>query len=160
MNARSLRPLVAADYGEAFTLQRAAFVDEARIYGTPFVPALDETFDEFSTRLDDSVSWAALLGARIVGAVSLRSYRPGGPDVERLMVAPDCRRQGIASILLTVAEDHARDAGYDSMQLIVGADATTNRSMYKALGWIESDGTPLEDFPKVVVHTMTKHLEM
>jgi hypothetical protein len=28
----------------SFTLQRASFVDEARIYETPFVPALDETF--------------------------------------------------------------------------------------------------------------------
>ena len=47
---RSIRRLDSAEYGQVFTLQRASFVDEARIYETPFVPALDETFDEFITR--------------------------------------------------------------------------------------------------------------
>lgn len=97
---RSIRRLDSADYGQVFTLQRASFVDEARIYETPFVPALDETFDEFIARMDASTSWVAAHDGRIVGAISLRTYRRGIPSVERLMVAPDCRGQGISSVLL------------------------------------------------------------
>ena len=85
-----------------FTLQRAAFVDEGRLYGTPDVPALIETKVEFTARLAKSQSWVAVDQRRIVGAVSLRVYR-GAPDVERLMVAPDRRSEGIASKLLEVA---------------------------------------------------------
>ena len=80
------------NYGEVFTLQRAAFVNEARLYGTPDTPALNEEFNEFSARMSGSYSWIAIDGNRIVGAVSLRTYS-GAPDVERLMVAPDSKNQ-------------------------------------------------------------------
>lgn len=155
---RSIRVATPADLGEIFTLQRAAFVDEARLYETPFVPALDETHDELRSRMAASTSWVATDGQRIVGAVSLRVYRNDVPDVERLMVAPDCRGQGIASVLLQVAEDAARDSGHSSLQLIVGDLAEVNRSIYNHLGWIEHSSERLAGFEHVLLHTMTKEL--
>jgi GNAT superfamily N-acetyltransferase len=158
MTARSIRPLSSADHGEVFTLQRAAFVDEARLYETPSVPALDETLEELTSRLEASTSWVATLGERIVGALSLRNYRDGIPDIERLMVAPDCRGQGIASVLLNTAEDHAREQGHQVLQLIVGDLATDNRALYRHLGWVQRSTKRLAGFDHVVVHTMTKQL--
>lgn len=155
---RTIRLAEPADRGELFTLQRAAFVDEARLYETPFVPALDETFEAFGARHDTSTTWVAEFGGRIVGAVSLRDYRSGGPDIERLMVAPDCRGQGISSVLMKVAEDHALAAGFDAIQLIVGEIAHDNRAIYRHLGWVERAHEPLKDFEHVILVTMSKQL--
>lgn len=155
---RSIRLATPADLGEIFTLQRAAFVDEARIYETPFVPALDETQDELRARMAASTSWVAIDDHRIVGAVSLRIYRHDVPDVERLMVAPDCRGQGIASVLLQVVEDAARDSGHTSLQLIVGDAAENNRAIYAHLGWVATSRDMLDGFDHVVLHTLTKQL--
>lgn len=146
------------DYGAVLTLQRAAFVDEARIYETPFVPSLDETLDELAARMRSSTSWVAEFDSRIVGAVSLRSYRTGGPDVERLMVAPDFRDQGISSQLLTTLEKHALANGHTHLQLIVGDLATDNRALYRHLGWVEHHSHPLEGAAHVLLHTMIKQL--
>lgn len=154
----AIRPMASSDYGEVWCLQRAAFVDEARIYGTPFVPSLDDTLVETIERLEASQSWVALDQRRIVGAVSLRIYRRGVPDVERLMVAPDRRGEGLASELLVAAEQNARDAGHASLQLVVGALATNNHAIYDHLGWQDAGAEALEGFPHVIVRTMTKAL--
>ena len=155
---RQIRPAIPGDRGALFTLQRASFVDEARLYETPFVPALDETFDQFNRRHDASLTWVAEFDGRIVGAVSLRDYRPGGPDVERLMVAPDCRGQGISSVLLRVVEDHAHANGVEALQLIVGAVAEQNREIYRHLGWEEGEHTPLAGFEHVILVSMSKRV--
>jgi len=156
--SRAIRRAEPGDLGEIFTLQRAAFVDEAWVYETPFVPALEETYEAFAERMHGSTSWVATNNDRIVGAVSLRTCRIDTPDVERLMVAPDCRGQGIASVLLQAVEDAAREAGHRSLQLIVGDLATANRAIYAHLGWTEVASEHLEDFEHVVVHTMAKPL--
>lgn len=153
-----IRSATVQDYGPVLTLQRAAFVDEARIYETPFVPSLDETLDELTTRMESSTSWVAELNGRIVGAVSLRNYRDGGPDVERLMVAPDCRGQGISRQLLATVEEQAIRSGFAELRLIVGDLATDNRALYNHLGWVEQFSHPLEGAQHILLHTMTKRL--
>jgi len=158
MVQEQIRAVTLADYGAVFSLQRAAFVDEARIYGTPFVPALDETLGELSERMETSESWVALHDGRIVGAVSLRDYRVGGPDVERLMVAPDRRGTGLSRRLLRAAEEHAAADGHRRLQLIVGDLAIDNRAIYRHLGWVEQSTEPLVGFEHVILHTMTKEL--
>lgn len=152
-----IRPVVSTDYGEIFTLQRAAFVDEGRLYGTPDVPSLNETLDELAARLSMSDSWVAIDQERIIGAVSLREYR-GAPDVERLMVAPDRRGEGISSRLLKVAELAAIEAGHSSLQLIVGDLAVDNQRIYEHLGWRITNTFNLAEYEQVVLHNMTKKL--
>lgn len=152
-----IRSAESTDYGEIFTLQLAAFVDEARLYGTPDVPALNDTMDEFSKRLSMSDSWVAIDKTRIVGAVSLRAYR-GIPDVERLMVAPDRRGEGISSELLNVVELAAIDAGHSSLQLVVGDLAVNNQRIYEHLGWQRTNTYHLVEYEQVILHIMTKNL--
>ena len=153
-----VRVATAADYGEVFSLQRAAFVDEARLYETPDVPALSETLDECVARLDSSTTWVAVDGHRIVGAVSMRRYR-GAPDVERLMVAPDRRGEGVAILLLDALAAHARAGGERLLQLIVGAVAIDNQAIYRHLGWEQVSTSPLDGHPTVLLHTMQKHID-
>lgn len=152
-----IRPELAADHGEMYTLQCAAFVDEARLYGTPDVPSLNETLVDLSERLAQSESWVAVDNYRIVGAVSLRTYR-GNPDIERLMIAPDRRGEGISSKLLEVAERSAFDAGHRSIQLIVGDLAVDNQRIYEHLGWQRTSTSHLPEYENVVLHNMTKNL--
>ena len=144
-------------FGEMFTLQRAAFVDEARLYGTPDIPALNQTFDEFVNRLAESKSWIAVDRNRIVGAVSLRSYR-GDPDVERLMVAPDRRGEGTSTLLMNALERASYESGHRALQLIVGDAAVENQLIYKHLGWRRTSTAHLPGNINVVLHTMAKTL--
>lgn len=130
-----LREATANDYGEIFTLQRAAFVDEAKTYETPDVPSLNETFVQLGLRLRQSATLVAVDDGRIVGSVSLRRYREGGVDVERLMVAPDRRRNGIASILLDEVEANLAAQGESSVQLIVGEIVAAARALYDGRGY-------------------------
>lgn len=145
------------DIGELFSLQRAAFVDEAVIYGTPHVPALDEQFDAFESRHAESTTFTCREGTRIVGAVSVRQYEER-PDIERLMTVPDRRGHGIASGLMDRAEQFIRSEGHGSVQLIVGELATDNRRLYERLGYETTERWHSPDFPDVVLLRMTKQL--
>lgn len=153
-----IRPAVPGDSGEIFTLQRAAFVDEAWVYGTAEVPSLTETLAETEARLTSSFTLVGVNGSRLIGAVSVRPYRDGGPDIERLMVAPDQRGEGRASRLMDAAEDHARSAGETQIQLIVGELAVLNQRLYRRLGYEVTNRFPLASHPHVVLLSMTKQL--
>lgn len=146
-----------ADFGEMYTLHLAAFVDEARLYGTPDVPPLNESILEFKERLLVSDSWIATDKKRIVGAVSLRAYR-GVPDVERIMVAPDRRGESVGSALLTAVEQAAIEAGHTSIQLVVGDLAVNNQSIYEYLGWHRTKTYHLKGNEQILLHDMTKEL--
>lgn len=146
-----------ADHGEIFTLQRAAFVDEGRLYQSLDVPALSETLTEFKARLEQSRSWIAVEQNRIIGAVSLRTASRIA-NLERLMVAPDRRGEGISSTLLKVVERAAIEAGHSSLQLVVGDLALDNQQIYEHLGWRRCNSFHAEGYQHVILHHMSKDL--
>ena len=131
----TLRLATPEDFGEVFALQRAAFVEEAIAYGTVDVPSLTETLDQLRQRMTQSSNMVAVDNGRIVGSVSLRRYREGGADIERLMVAPDRRREGISALLLDALEKSLRDQGEPAVQLIVGEILAGNRALYDGRGY-------------------------
>ena len=67
-----IRPIQVTDAGEVFTLQRAAFVEEAHLYETLDTPALTQTFQELKAELASNGGYVALLGSRMVGSVTAR----------------------------------------------------------------------------------------
>ena len=84
-----LRPIRETDAGEVLTLQRAAFVQEARIYGSVDMPPLTQTLAEVQPELADNLGQVALDGTRMVCAV--RARRDGDLLlIGRLVIAPDC----------------------------------------------------------------------
>lgn len=81
-----------ADAGELLTLQRAAYVTEARLYGDPELPPLTQSLADLRDELRSAVALKAVVRHRIVGAVraprlprgapggSARAPGPGAPD--------------------------------------------------------------------------------
>lgn len=122
-------------FGELYTLQRAAFVDEAMAYATPEVPALTETLTGFTSR---TRSLDRLLIAtdqfRIVGAVGAR-ITDNVPWLERLMTAPDRRGEGIGRQLVTTTTEHYRDQGFCEVSAVVGDRNPLLRAFYISLGF-------------------------
>jgi len=158
-SALQIRLIGPDETGALWSLQRAAFVDEALLYGTPEVPALLDTHDDVSRRIEASdFTLVGIEADRIVGAVSVRDYRPGGADIERLMVAPDCRQRGIAGELMAAAEAAIRLSGAERVQLIVGELAVDNQRLYERLGYRAEDRFPLEGYAHVTLITMAKPL--
>jgi len=154
-----IHPAAPADAGEVFTLQRAAFVDEAQAYGDPFVLALTEGLERIGRVIaqDDALVLKAVEGHRIVGAV--RAAVSGTSAViGRLAVAPDRRRLGIARALLTRVEEELRGSRPDltSLSLSAGAQNTGEHRLYRGRGFAETSRERVADH-LVMVH-MRKEL--
>jgi len=136
-----LRPIRETDAGEVLTLQRAAFVQEARIYGSVDMPPLTQTLAEVQAELADNLGQVALDGARMVGAV--RARRDGDLLlIGRLVIAPDRQGEGIGSRLLAAVEKAGRDAGASTAELFTGSLSEANLRLYEREGYRESDRVP------------------
>src|SRR5687768_2022572 len=110
MDDLTVRPIRPDDAGEVLTLQRAAFVQEAQIYGTPQLPPLTQTLYELEAELAENLGCVAVDGTRIVGAV--RARRDGELLlVGRLTIAPDQQGRGIGTRLLAAVEERGAALG-------------------------------------------------
>ncbi|MFC8680423.1 GNAT family N-acetyltransferase [Microbacterium ureisolvens] len=126
------------------TLQRAAFVSEALIYGTPDMPPLTQTLDEVAAELIDNLGCVALDGTRMVGAV--RARRDGDLLlVGRLSIAPDQQGQGIGTRLLAAVERRGVEAGATEAELFTGSLSEANLRLYQREGYAESQRVPGDD---------------
>jgi GNAT superfamily N-acetyltransferase len=140
----AVRDIRIEDAGEVLTLQRAAFVQEALIYGTPGMPPLTQTLDELVHELHDNLGRVALIGPRIVGAVRARL------DGElllvgRLAIAPDQQGNGIGSRLLEAVEERGREAGASEAELFTGSLSEANLRLYEREGYAESQRVAGDD---------------
>ncbi len=100
---------VPADAGEILTVQRAAYVTEAQLYGDPFLPPLVDTLDRVRAVIKDATVLKAVEDGRVVGAV--RGRMTGATCVAgRLVVAPDRQGRGIGAALLTALHDALPEA--------------------------------------------------
>lgn len=155
----SLRPACPEDFGELFTLQRAAFADEAQAFGDPFTVALTESLERIHALLGDpgTLVVCAVAGSRLVGSVRLRTLGPGAV-LSRLAVAPDLRGCGIARRLLEETERRARglDPAPASLSLSAGAHDAVQMRLFRSLGFAETSRERLADH-LVMVH-MRKEL--
>jgi len=124
-----------ADVGEILTLQRAAYVSEAQLYGDVALPPLVQTLDELASELARSMALKARIGERIVGAG--RAVLEGSVlHIGRLTVAPDLQGCGIGTGLLGALEQlGAPDA--ERYTLFTGHLSTANIRLYQRLGYRE-----------------------
>lgn len=127
----------ATDAGELLTLQRAAYVSEAQLYGDPFIPALVESLDQVRAAIDgDAVVLKGCLGGRIAGVVR-GQFDAGICLVGRLAVAPDLRRQGIGTALMDAL--HTEVAGRAAAcTLFTGHLSEANLRFGRRLGYAET----------------------
>lgn len=135
MSDVTVRPIRVADAGEVLTIQRAAFVSEAQIYGDPQATPLTQTLEQLEAELRDADGFVALIGERIVGAIRTRD---DGVllQIGRLAIAPDVQGEGIGRMLLAAAEDASisREA-----ELFTGSLSEANIRLYEECGYRESE---------------------
>lgn len=133
MDELQLRPMVAADAGEVLTVQRAAFLLEAQLYGDPFLPPLVETVEQIAHLDADRRGFVAVVEGRIVGSVRVR-VDGRRLHLGRLAVAPDQQGRGIGAALLAVAETAAPA---DEVRLFTGHLSAGNLRLYERAGYVE-----------------------
>ncbi len=136
MNVR-IGPIGPGHAGEVMTLQRAAYLQEARRYGAWDLPPLVETLDGIRDHLGDGTpALGAFDGTRLVGAV--RSRVDGDRmEVARLCVAPDAQGGGIGRKLLQAISAEAPE-GVDVVWLFTGAESDDNLGFYESAGFVRA----------------------
>jgi ribosomal protein S18 acetylase RimI-like enzyme len=130
-----ISPVEPADVGEVLTLQRAAYVTEAQLYGDVSLPPLTETYDEVAAELSSCLVLKAVRGHRIVGAGRAR-VAGSILHIGRLAVAPDMQGRGIGTLLLEALERQA-PPNVDRYALFTGHLSTANIRLYERLGYTE-----------------------
>ncbi|WP_309127921.1 GNAT family N-acetyltransferase [Microbacterium sp.] len=134
-------PIRVEDAGEVLTLQRAAFVSEAQIYGSADMPPLTQTLEQVQEELRDGIGWTARIDGRLVGA--LRARRDGDLLlIGRIAIAPDVQGEGIGRMLLDVAET-STDAV--ESELFTGSLSEANLRLYLRCGYRETERIPQGD---------------
>ncbi len=129
-----IRPIELTDAGEVFTLQRAAFIEEAHLYETVDTPALTQTLDELKAELASNSGCVALVGSRMVGSVTARLVGDV-LRIGRLAVVPDMQGRGIGTRLLETVEARSDAA---EATLFTGALSIANLRLYKRQGYVET----------------------
>ncbi|MGW3997549.1 GNAT family N-acetyltransferase [Amycolatopsis sp. NPDC004772] len=128
-----------ADAGEVFTLQRAAYVTEARAHGDLDLPPLLETLEETRAALA-GLSWGLRESGRLVASVRLTVTGPVAV-IGRLVVAPDRQGSGLGGSLLRFAES-AAPAEVTLFRLFTGSKSVGPLHLYAKHGYQETHRTP------------------
>lgn len=126
------------DAGEILTLQRAAYVAEAQLYGDPFIAPLVESLEQIRRVLadEDAVVLKAVAGPRLVGAVRAQ-FSDRTCLIGRLVVAPDLQGSGIGSLLMKLVEEEVTDRA-SALVLFTGHQSLGNLRLYRRLGYAET----------------------
>ncbi|WIY05365.1 GNAT family N-acetyltransferase [Amycolatopsis mongoliensis] len=135
-----VRRLGVADAGEVLTLQRAAYVTEARAHDDWNLPPLLETLDETRAALSSCLSWGIRENDRLVASVRLTVTRHVGV-IGRLVVAPDRQGAGLGSRLLLAAESMAPPS-VTLFRLFTGSKSAGPLHLYAKHGYRETHRTP------------------
>ena len=135
------------DVGELWAVQRAAYVDEAQIYGDPFVLPLTESRGQLLRAVDGgAVLLKAVCGGRIVGGARGKAVGSAA-TVARLFVAPDRRREGIGSALLAAMERRllAADPPPAAITLSTGHGGRAVPELLRAAGYRQTHREALHE---------------
>lgn len=130
-----LSPISPSDAGEVLTIQRAAFVSEALIYGSVDMPPLTQTLAELEAELRAAQGWVARVDGRLVGAIRVRE-EDGLLLVGRIAIAPDQQGEGIGQMLLDAAE---RASSAEEAELFTGSLSEANIRLYERCGYVETE---------------------
>lgn len=127
----SIERATVEDAGEILTVQRAAFVSEAIIYGTADMPPLTQTLEQLRAELSTEKAWVARAGTRVVGAIRAQDTA----DlllIGRIAVAPDMQGLRIGRDLLAAAE---QDSDAPEAELFTGSLSEANLRLYEKCGY-------------------------
>ena len=121
------------DAEEILNLQKLAYQSEAVIYQDFSIPPLTQTTEEIAEEFETFTFLKALDdGHRIVGSVRAR-LDGDSCLIGRLIVHPECQRQGLGTALMNAIE--ARFPQAKRYELFTGAKSVGNLRLYERLGY-------------------------
>lgn len=104
------------------------------------VPRLNEDLLDIKTNYFDKEQpfWIALDEFdRVIGCIGTKLDDEGNLFLSRLYVKYDCKRKGIGSKLLELAENSGRERGYDEIHVHIGKDYLESQVFYPKHGYVE-----------------------
>ena len=120
------------DIRELYDLQLRAFESEAEMIGSRNVPALMESYEE---NREDFDNWTVLVkrddSGKIIGAARYIE-KEDHVEIGRVMVAPEWRKRGIATGLMTAVEELTQAK---VLELYTCTKSYININLYKKLGY-------------------------
>jgi ribosomal protein S18 acetylase RimI-like enzyme len=119
----------------------AHYVERIGMLPGPMTEDYDEVLRTRAVTLaehDGTVAGVIVLGTTNEGFV-----------IENVAVQPAHRGRGLGRALLTLAEDEARRAGYDSIYLYTHEKMTENLALYTRIGYVEYDRRSMGPFSLV-----------
>ena len=137
----TIEPIAPGDAGEVLTVQRAAFVSEALIYGSADMPPLTQTLEQLRAEIAENDGWVARVDGRLVGAI--RAVQDGDLlMIGRIAIAPDMQGEGVGRALLEAAEEASTAA---QAELFTGSLSEANIRLYEACGYEQTQRVPQDD---------------
>ena len=146
--AVQIRPATSSDAGEVLTLQRAAFVAEAQLYGEPDIQPLRDTADDVRRAIADPRTHVVVAEAvddgegrsgRLLGSARLTVAEGTAAVVGRIVVAPDVQGRGLGSLLVQALHDLAAGLGVRRFELWTGGSSQSNLAFYRRHGYVDSE---------------------
>lgn len=120
------------DLEELLTIQKAAYVIQAKIYDDYTIMPLTETLDDFKNDFTKKAVYKAVIDDRIVGAVRVHTDDTTC-YIGKLCVLPEMHGHGIGTKLLKEMERIYMD--YKRFELFTGSKSYDNIRLYERLGY-------------------------
>lgn len=123
----------ASDLAEILALQHLAYQSEARLFSNQDIPPLRQTIEDLTGEYQKSgvEFWKVQSQGRIIGSVRTERVKDT-VFIGKLMVHPDCQKQGIGSQMMKMLEQvHSRCR----MELFTSTRSLSNIRLYEKLGY-------------------------
>lgn len=140
----SLRAAKASDAPAIASLVELAYGHYVERIGFPPRPMQDD----YSEVIRSSQVAIAEDQAAIIGVIVL-NVDDEGFFIDNVAVHPSSRGRGVGRVLLRLAEDEARRAGFDSIYLYTHEKMTENIALYSRIGYEEYDRRQQDGFSLV-----------
>lgn len=124
-----------ADLERILSLQREAYLSEARLYDDFTIPPLCQTIEDLRVEFRAKVILKAVIEQDLVGSVRV-SLTGETCLLGRLIVAPAAQGRGVGSALLCAGEAVFPDARW--VELFTGSRSTQNLRFYEKRGYVRS----------------------
>ena len=136
-----IRPVIDADAQDLFGLLSLCYAEYPGCFVDPH--------DDLPDLISPGTSYAETEGAfwavedergRVCACVAVDFPESGTAELHRLYVRSDRRGEGLGSLLVRQAENHARARGADRIVLWSDTRFTTAHRLYRRLGYTQIDG--------------------
>jgi ribosomal protein S18 acetylase RimI-like enzyme len=129
----SIQPAGREDAAAILSLQRLAYLSEAKLYDDDSIPPLVQTLEELSAEFASKLFLKAVEDGALVGSVRGHA-REGVAFLERLAVDPACQGRGVGTLLVRSFE--ASFPGAQRFELFTGHKSERNIALYRRLGYV------------------------